>query len=67
LRSLKLEKVIFVARNEVSVVPEGEKWMSKKMKATVQLGALKLEKVIIAPEMVSRINPTARAVALGST
>jgi hypothetical protein len=67
LRSLKPEKLIFVARNEVSVVPEGEKWMSKKMKATVQLGALKLEKVIIAPEMVSRINPTARAVALGST
>jgi hypothetical protein len=67
LRSLKLEQLIFVPRTEVSLTQEGEKWMSKKMKATVQLGSLKLEKVSITPEMAARINPTARAIALGST
>jgi hypothetical protein len=59
--------LIFIPRNEVSLTQEGEKWMSKKMKATVQLGSLKLEKVSISPETAARINPTARAIALGST
>jgi len=67
LGSMRLEEVSFVARNEVSLTPEGEKWMSKKIKATVRLGPLQLDRVSITPEMAARINPAARAIALGST
>jgi hypothetical protein len=66
-RSLQLQGVSFVARNEVLLTPLGEKWMSKKIKATVQLGPLSLGKITITPEMAMRINPAARAVALGVT
>jgi hypothetical protein len=41
--------------------------MSKKMNATVQLGAVRLEKVSITPEMAARINPAARAISMGSS
>ena len=64
-RSFQLEEVDFVARNEVTLPPEGEKWMSKKINASVQLGPVKLQKVRITPEMAGRINPAARAIALG--
>jgi hypothetical protein len=57
--SLQLEEVSFVPRSAVTIAPEGEKWMSKKMKATVQLGPLTLEKVVITPDMASRISPAA--------
>jgi hypothetical protein len=66
LGSLKLDNLSFVARNEVSLTPIGEKWMSKKMNATVQLGPARVEKVSISPEMATRINPAARGIALGS-
>lgn len=58
--SLQLEGIDFVPRDQVTLTPEGEKWMSKKIKATVQLGSLRLEKVNISPEMAVRINPAAR-------
>jgi hypothetical protein len=61
LGSLRLEELSFVPRNSVTIATEGEKWMSKKMKASVQLGSLKLDKVTIAPEMASRISPGAAA------
>ena len=67
LGSLSLEDVSFVPRSEVSLSPEGGKWMSKKIKASMQLGPLKLEKVSITPEMAERINPAARAISLGAT
>jgi hypothetical protein len=67
LGSMRLEEVSFVARNEISLTAEGEKWMSKKIKATVRLGPLQLDKVSITPDMAARINPAARAIALGST
>jgi hypothetical protein len=63
--SLSLEEVGFVPRTAVTLALEGEKWMSKKIKATVQLGPLKLDKVIITPEMASRINPSARLDSFG--
>ncbi|HEX3103060.1 MAG TPA: hypothetical protein VHQ22_01330 [Terriglobales bacterium] len=66
-RSLQLQGVSFVARNQVLLTAHGEKWMSKKIKATVQLGPTNLEKVSITPEMAMRMNPAARAVALGTT
>jgi hypothetical protein len=59
LRSLQLEELSFVPRNEVTLTTDGEKWMSKKIKASVQLGPLKLDKVTITPEMASRISPGA--------
>jgi hypothetical protein len=65
--SLQLEEVNFVPRNEVTLTPAGEKWMSKKIKASVQLGSLKLDKVIITPDMASRINPAARVTSFGAT
>ena len=65
LGSVRLEDVNFVPRNEVTITLEGEKWMSKKMKARVQLGQLKLDKVSITPDMAARIDPTARALSLG--
>jgi len=64
--SLQLEEVGFVPRNEVMLTLEGEKWMSKKVKATVQLGPLRLDKVTITPEMASRISPTARLMSFGT-
>jgi hypothetical protein len=67
LGSLQLEEISFVPRNEVTLTPEGGKWMSKKIKAIVQLGPLKLEKVSITPDMAERINPAARVMALAST
>jgi hypothetical protein len=66
LGSLQLEEVNFVPRGEVTLTPGGEKWMSKKIKASVQLGPLKLEKVSITPDMATRINPSARVLSLGS-
>ena len=57
----------FVPRNLVTVTPEGEKWMSKKMKAIVQLGPLKLDKVVITPDMAARIDPSARLISHGGT
>jgi len=65
--SLQLEDVTFVPRSEVMLTLEGEKWMSKKIKASVQLGPLKLDKVIITPDMASRINPAAQLISLGAT
>jgi hypothetical protein len=65
LGSTSLEEVNFVPRSQVTLTPEGEKWMSKKMKASVQLGPLKLDKVTITPEMATRIDPAARALSLG--
>jgi hypothetical protein len=65
--SLRLEDVSFIPRSEVTLNPVGEKWMSKKMKASVQLGPLKLDRVTITPEMMSRISPTARLVSFGAT
>lgn len=67
LGSLQLESVEFVPRNEVSLTPQGEKRMNKKLNAMVQLGGLTLEKVSITPEMAGRINPAARALAIGIT
>jgi hypothetical protein len=65
--SLQLEEVGFVLRNAVTLTPEGEKWMSKKMKATVQLGPVRLDKVTITPEMALRINPAAQLMSFGVT
>ena len=66
LGSLHLEKLAFLPRNEVTLTPQGEKWMSKTIKASVQLGALRLEKVSIKPEMALRINPAAPATVPGA-
>lgn len=66
LGSLQLEELIFVPRSEVTLSPAGEKWMSKKINASVRLGPVTLEKVSITPEMAMRINPAARAIAPGS-
>jgi len=67
LGSLQFQELSFVRRGEVSINVEGEKWMSKKIKATIQLGPLKLNKVSISPEMAERLDPTARAILLGRT
>ena len=67
LGSSSLEEVNFVPRNLVTVTPGGEKWMSKKMKAIVQLGPLKLDKVVITPDMAARIDPSARLISHGGT
>jgi hypothetical protein len=64
---LRLEGLDFVPRAAVTLSLEGEKWMSKKIKASVQLGELKVDKVSITPDMASRINPAARLVPLGTT
>jgi hypothetical protein len=61
------QEVIFVPRNEVTFIPEGTKWMSKKMKASVQLGPTTLIKVTISPDMALRMNPSAAASALAAT
>jgi hypothetical protein len=65
--SKQLEEITFVPRNRVTLTPEGEKWMSKKMKATLQLGPVRLDKVTITPEMAERIDPTARMISLSAT
>lgn len=65
--SLQLEEVNFVPRNEVTLTPEGKKMMSNKIKASLQLGPLKLAKVSITPDMASRIDPAARVILLGAT
>jgi hypothetical protein len=67
LGSLLLEEVNFVPRSQVTLTAEGEKWMSKKLKASVQLGPLKLDKVTITPDMAARMDPTARAISVGHT
>jgi hypothetical protein len=67
LGSSQLEEVSFVPRNAVTLTLEGEKWMSKKIKASVQLGPLKLDKVTITPDMASRINPTAQLMSFRTT
>jgi hypothetical protein len=59
LGSLQLEEISFLPRIDVTVTPVGEKWMSKKIKATIDLGPLKLDKVSITAEMAARLNPTA--------
>jgi hypothetical protein len=67
LGSSQLEEVSFVRRDQVTLTPEGEKWMSKKIKASVQLGPLKLDKVTITPDMAARIDPTVRMMSLSAT
>lgn len=67
LGTSKLEEIAFVPRNEVTISPEGEKFMSKKIKASVRLGALTVSKVTITPEMAERIDPAFRAMSLGTT
>ena len=67
LRRLQLEDVTFIPRKDVTLTPVWQKRLSKKMKASVQLGALKLERVSITPEMAERIDPAARVIALGAT
>ena len=67
LGSWRLEEVNFVPRSQVTHTSEGEKWMSKKMKASVQLGMLKLEKVTITPDMAARMDPTARTISFVTT
>jgi len=67
LGSSQLEEVSFVRRDQVTLTPEGEKWMSKKIKASLQLGPLKLDKVTITPDMAARIDPTVRMMSLSTT
>jgi hypothetical protein len=67
LGSLQLEEINFIRRSEVTFASEGEKWMSKKIKASVQLGPLKLDRVTITPDMALRINPSAAVISLGQT
>jgi len=67
LGSSRLEEVNFIPRNQVMLTPEGEKWMSKKIKASVQLGPLRLDKVTMTPDMAARIDPTGRMISLGTT
>jgi hypothetical protein len=65
--SLELEEVGFVPRSEVVLTLGEEKWMSKKIKATIQMGPVRLDKVTITPEMASRISPAARLMSFGTT
>jgi hypothetical protein len=67
LGSLQLEEISFIPRNEVTLTLEGEKWMSKKIKASVQLGPLKLDQVSITPDMAARLDPSARLTTFGAT
>jgi len=53
--------------SEVTLSPEGSKWMSKKIRASVQLGPVTLKKVSITSDMAARINPAAGMIALGAT
>ena len=64
--STKLEEVAFARRNEVTITPEGEKFMSKKIKASVKLAAVTISKVSITPEMAERIDPAVRAMSIGT-
>lgn len=67
LRQMHLQEVSFVSRNEVTLTPEGGKRMSKKMRASVQLGPVLLKKVSITSNMAARINPAAALIALAAT
>jgi len=62
LSSLQLEELDFVPRAQVTLTPEGEKWISKKINASVQMGPLSLSKVSVTLEMAARLNPAARVV-----
>ena len=62
LGTLGLEDVIFVPSDAVTRSVEGGKWTSRKVKASVHLGALTLHKASITPEMALRINPAAQTV-----
>lgn len=64
LGTVGLEGVTFVPRNAVTLCAERGKWTSKKVKASVQLGPLTLQRVSIAPEMVLRMNPGAQTVSV---
>ena len=55
LGSLTLEEVLFVPRHEFTFTTQGERWMSKKLRGSVRLGALQLDKVTIQPDMAMRI------------
>ena len=65
LGSSRLEEVSFVPRNQVTLTQEGEKWMSKKIKASVQLGPSRLGGITITPDMAARIDPGAKGTLLG--
>jgi hypothetical protein len=67
LGRMYLQEVSFVPRSEVTLTPEGGKWMSKKIRASVQLGPITLKKVSITSDMAARINPAAGMIALGAT
>jgi hypothetical protein len=67
LGRMHLQEVTFIPRNEVTLSPEGSKWMSKKIRASVQLGPVTLKKVSITSDMAARINPAAGMIALGAT
>jgi len=62
LGTIGLEDVTFVQRDAVTLSVEGGKWTSKKVKASVHLGPLLLQKASITPEMALRINPAAQTV-----
>jgi hypothetical protein len=64
--STKLEEVGFVPRNEVTITMEGEKFMSKKIKATVRLGPTTISKVSITPEMAARMDPAIRTMSISA-
>jgi hypothetical protein len=61
LGRMHLQNVTFIPRNQVTLSPEGTKWMSKKLKASLQLGSLNLRKVTITSDMALRISPSAVA------
>jgi hypothetical protein len=65
LGSLRLEEVSFISRDDVKLNLEGKKWTGKKIRAHVELGPLRLEKVNITPEMAARLDPSAAAISLG--
>jgi len=67
LGRMYLQEVSFVPRGELALTPEGSKLMSKKIRASVQLGPVTLKKVSITSDMAARINPAAALVALGAT
>jgi hypothetical protein len=66
LGRMQLQNVAFVPRNEVTITPEGTKWMSKKMKASLRLGPVTLPKVTITPDMAVRIDPSLTASAFAA-
>ncbi len=42
-------------RSDLRVETQGEKWMGKELKATLHVGAGKMEKVEILPEILERL------------